>query len=567
MTSKDIKLELSRMFSDDNKTKPWHHWVDHVIMGCLVLNALVLFLATYDSLNTSVGLLLNIVDIITSLFFVVEVTARIWVADLMDDEYKGVKGRVKYCLTPAGLIDLLATYPPIFGWVFSFSSSILKSLRVLRLIRIFRFMNAFKLLSNAINNKRQELLLSLGFLAVITFMLSLILFYVEHAAHPELYTNGMDSVMWAFMQYIGDPGGFAGDGPVTFAGRIISCVIGVLGIAVFAVPAGLIGSGFIEEVEETRRERSCQENAAKIRNAFQRMQCRYTKFQVVPIYYTIPQLQVQTGMTEDDILSAVDHVDDLRLTNLAKGQPIEDRPVDQLAVEYFVVNRPYGCCINRGSKVTIVETSNHAEAAMAGFAFYLAMIGGFNYISRELIVKKPSQSYYNYTDENCDPYLPLFLEDLNKMAFAEDHFVFYVLAASGGMEPKLPTQVHFNYGGKKGDETYNDPNRTLHKTEVFEAMYQDVANELKEQFDIDSDKQRYYDTSRPGNIMRKMKNADRVNNITLRVEWPMVIFDLRRYAIAKTLADAFNRHFEALKDITYDPILKIKDVGYKGYEQ
>ena len=111
-----------------------------------------------------------------------------------------------------------------------------KVLRVARLFRIFRYIKAFNVLARAIRSKKNEMLVSLQFLCIITLMLSFILYFVEHEAQPEVYDNGWTSVIWAFAQYIGDPGGFAETPPITFWGRIIACIIGVLGIAIFAVP-------------------------------------------------------------------------------------------------------------------------------------------------------------------------------------------------------------------------------------------------------------------------------------------------------------------------------------------
>ncbi len=560
-----IKQELAIAFSDDNYEKAWYRWLEHTITIFLLLNAAEAFLSTYDSISEQYGTLLNIIDVLTTVVFFIEVSLRIWVADLQNERYKGVRGRIRYCLTPLGLIDAISTYPCMIGLFCGFSPIILKSLRVLRLVRIFRFMKAFRLLGNALSHKKEELLLSVGCLTVITFMLSLVLFFVEHNADPDRYINGLDSMIWAFMQYIEDPGNFAEYGPITFAGRVISCIVGVLGIAVFAVPAGLIGSGFIEEVEANKEERANIESTTKIRQAFLRLMCRYTRFQTVPIFLTIPQLQVLTRLDIEQIMSAIESTNDLRLVNLAQCKNIEDEPVDQLAVEHFPVNRSYGCCINRGSNVTIVETSSFVEVGMGNFAFYLAMIGGFNYMSREIGAVRPYQSYYTFKDESLDPHLPEFMADLNSMAYAEDHYVFYILAASGGMEPKLPTQVHFNYGGQKGDETYDDPNRALHNTKVFESFFHDVSKDLRTQLEFIADKQRYYNTSSPNNIMRKLKYADKVNSVSVRVKWPFVCCDLRRYELAKVLADNMKKHFE--KDATeeYDPLLSIKGIGYTDY--
>ncbi len=564
MNLSSLKRELALAFSEQS-SKAWHKWLERGIMACLMLNAVEVFLSTYDSICQQYGAILTVVDALTTAVFVVEVSLRIWVADLQDARYAGFLGRVRYCLTPYGLIDLLSTYPSVLSWFGSFSPAVFKSLRVLRLLRIFRFMKAFRLLGNAIANKRQEMLLSMGFLVVITFMLSLVMFFVEHTANPERYQNGMDSMLWAFMQYIEDPGGFAENPPETLAGRVISCIVGILGIAVFAVPAGLIGSGFIEEVEANQKTEANASNAAAIRLAFQRQMCRYTLFQTVPIFRTIPQLQVITRLSIEEIMDAIDSTNDLRLVNLAQCKNVEDEPADQLAVEHFVVNRPYGCFINRGSKVTIVETSAYVEVGMGNFAYYLAMIGGFNYICREVGAVRPYHSYYTFKDESLDANLPAFMADLNSVAFADDHYVFYVLASAGGTEPKLPTQIHFNYGGRKGDETYDDPARTLHRTEQFEAFFQDVSNDLKTTFDFDTDKQRYYDTSNPNNIMRKLAHADRVNSVSLRVKWSFVCCDLRRYLLAKTLADAMHRHFVG-GDYAPNPLLTVKSMGFTDYE-
>ncbi len=561
-----LKQKLADAFSDDKKKVSWQQWVEPGVMFCLILNALEIYLSTYDSLVQQYGAWFTAIDIFTTIVFFIEVSLRIWVADLQDDKFRGFIGRIRYCLTPYGLIDVLSVYPSVLCLFTPFSPVIFKSIRVLRLLRIFRFMKAFRLLGNAVANKKQEIFLSFGFLAVITFMLSLVLFFVEHNANPERYTNGMDSIVWAFMQYIGDPGGFGDNPPETFSGRIISCIIGILGIAVFAVPAGLLGSGFVEEMENTKKEKNNKDNVASILLAFQRKRCRHTDFYTVPIYCSVPQLQVITRLSVEEILDAIDSTNDLRLANLAQCKSVEDEGVDQLVVEHFVVNRPYGCCINRNSKVTIVETSAFVEVGMGNFAFYLAMMGGFNYISRETGAVRPYQSYYTIEDESSVPNLPDFIADLNNMANAEDHFVFYVLAASGSMEPKLPTQIHFNYGGEKGDETYNNPNRTLHRTEKFEAFFQGVSKDLKQFLDFETDKQRYYDTSDSDNIMRKLKNADKVNSITLRIKWPFVCCDLRRYVLAKVLSDNMYRRFVSDEKKTYPSVLEDSGIGFEGYD-
>ncbi len=563
-----FKHELACAFSDNHQSKAWHHWVDRSIMVLLLLNALVIFLSTYDDFSDFTNQALSIVDDITTVIFLVEVTLRIWTADVFDSRFRGFLGRVRYCLTPYGLVDFLSTYPSLLVMFTGFSPMIFKSLRVLRLLRIFRFMKGFRLMTGAVANKRQELSLSLGFLVVVTFMLSIVLFYVEHAANPERYANGFDSVLWAFMQYIGDPGGFAENAPETLAGRVIASIVGVLGIAVFAVPAGIIGSGFIEEVEEIRGEEVAADNADKIFKSFVRKLDRATRFRTVPNFLSVAQLQVLTDMTPEEIQTAVRTQDTLRLVNLATTLQLSDNPQDRLAVIHYVKNTNYGCLIDRGSKITIVATSAFAEPGSGDFGYYLAKIGGFNYISREVVAKRPSVSYWLNTDVTADPYLPEFMADLNRLASGKDCWVFYVLAASGGMEPIYPTQVHFNFGGKRGDETYDGDDLTLVDKEKFDVFFHDFQQQLDADFpDVGTDFQRYYDTSSKNMILRKLNHRHEVNSIALRMAWAIELWDLRRYAIAKLIADKINLHLNIHPQTDYSPELRAAGIGFGDYKE
>ena len=150
---------------------------------------------------------------------------------------------------------------------------------------------------------------------------------------------------------------------------------------------------------------------------------------------------------------------EFRLINLASTQTIDEHPQDKLAVEHFYVNRPYGCCIDRGSKVTIVSPSSLADACIGNFTYYIAQIGGFNYISREIGALRPYKSYYSFEDrDNHEPNLPLYLEDLERMTSVPNSWTITLLASSGANEPAYPTSFHFSAGGSKGDESYEGEN-------------------------------------------------------------------------------------------------------------
>lgn len=238
-----FKQKLNLVFDDNLRTHVWQNMVDWFIIALIVVSTVEVFLSTFDGVNARMGNVLNVVDLVTTIIFTIEVSLRIWCADLLDPKYKGFKGRVKYCLSFYGFVDFISTYSFYLALIFPIPYLALKVLRVLRLVRVFRYMKSFRILGEAVSSKKQELGISLAFLSILTVILSFLLYFAEHAAQPDRFENGWGSLVWAFAKYLGDPGKLADFELVTPWGNIIAVIVGILGIAIFAVPAGLIGSG------------------------------------------------------------------------------------------------------------------------------------------------------------------------------------------------------------------------------------------------------------------------------------------------------------------------------------
>ena len=556
-----FKQELARVFDDNLRTKQWQNYVDYAIIGLIIISTVEVFLSTYDGIVEKYGIWLKMVDYFTTAFFTIEVSLRIWCADLIDDKYKGFWGRVRYCFSFYGLIDILSTYPFYLHFFMPMPYVALKALRIARLLRVFRYMKAFNVLSRAMRAKKDEMWVSVQFLTIVTLILSFVLFFVEHEAQPEVYNNGWTSVLWAFAQYIGDPGNFADTPPITFVGRVIACIIGVLGIAIFAVPAGLIGSAFSEVMEKDERKEKAEGWAERLHLAFERKLDRSTGFQIVPRYVSVVEIQARLGLKEDEILDAVAISDKFRLINLSSTATQEEQVTDLLAVEHFPVNTIYGQYIDRHSKVTIFSPSNVVDPIIGWWAYYLAKIGGFNYVSREVGETRPYNSFYLYKNdgtigrEEC-------MADLNRLVDNEEKWVFTILAASGGSEPTYPTQFHFTYGAKKGDETYDDPNITLNDVAAFDALYKEFTGLLETQYSLSADCQRYHTNANASYFARHLEH--KVNAVALRVAWSVTARDTRAIQIAQTLAQTINRNINHT-DNPDVPELKVKAIGYEGY--
>lgn len=535
-----FKESLNRVFDDNLHTKQWHNYVDYAIIGLIVISTIEVFLSTYDGIVERYGKWLHFVDYFTTFFFTIEVTLRIWCADLLDKKYKGLWGRVKYCFSFYGLIDILSTYPFYLNFFYKVPYVALKALRIARLLRIFRYMKAFSILKRAFASKKNEMVVSLQFLTIVTLILSFILFFVEHEAQPEVYENGWTSVVWAFAQYIGDPGGFADTPPITLTGRIIACVIGILGIAIFAVPAGLIGSGFSDVMEKDEKRRKLMDNIQSIVHTFKfEKDQQHTNLFVVPRYKEMNTVVTRKFIPTDDIIKAVKESDCLHLYNTANAMNAADHPEDKIVIINYKKNTPYGCCIDRGSKVTIVSTSGFVEPMTGWFAYHIAKIGGFNFVAKEIEVDVDNPvSYYNIDNEEACPNLRMFLDDIERLSSKPDSWVIPILGAIGLRS--RPTQFHFCYNANKHDDSYSDPTSRVKDFETFDKLYRYVADAMNKEYSYQCDKNEWYAIGK-NNIAHHLKAT---NVFTLRVECFVWMFDNRYMAVIKDLVDCINHVLE-----------------------
>ena len=559
-----FKKQLTRIFDNDLRTKQWENYPDYAIIGLIVLSTLSVFISTFN-VSPLCEKVLSVIDIVTVIAFTIEVTLRIWAADELDEKYKGFWGRVRYCFTFYGLIDILSTYTFYVQMFIPLPYSMLKALRVLRLLRVFRYMHSFRLLQTAVSSKAKEMWVSFQFLAIVTLMLSFVLFFYEHNAQPDVYDNGFKSVIWAFAQYVGDPGNFADTPPITFVGRLIACIIGLLGIALFAVPAGLIGSGFSEAMEDEKLSEKIKKNINSIVHTFKfEKEQQYTNLFVVPRYKEVNMVTTRKFIPYEDILEAVRESDCLHLYDIVNAMDPVDHPESKLVLINYVKNRPYGCCIDRGSKITIVSTSGCSEPCTSWLAYHIAKLAGFNYVAKEIEtdIDNPT-TYYNIPPNTKCPNVQLFLDDISRLAAREDSWVIPILGSTG---PKSrPSQFHFCYNTTRHDSSYNDPKSLVKDYALFDQLYNSVEMMVAEKYGYKCDKNDWYIIN-PLNVGYHITAG---NIFTLRVECFVWMFNDKYLAVIKDLAETLHTTLEPERELVLPPEMLArpegKDFGMQDY--
>lgn len=454
---------------------------------------------------------------------------------------------------------------------------------------------SFRLFFKAMSNTRHEMWVTVQVLIVITVVLAIVLWIVESSVQSEF--NFWGSLTWPFMQYIEDPGGFADYRPVTIVGRIIAVLVGIIGIAIFAVPAGLIGSGFMDAIAEDKREEELAGFRRRMQKAFRRSSNKglreylnslpdgggeaFKTLNIAPQYIPVAKMHVRQGMDMKDIIDTCNKFEEFRLKNLADAHSTEDDAEDRFVVEHFPLNRKYGCCIPRDSKVTIVCTSSFDEVGIGWFSYYLAKMGGFNYISKEVEVDPDElDSYYNLSPEPLYDKKPVsaydkkkdkeafdilqkklenreqFLDDL-KQEVNDGSWVIIITEHLKTMD----NQADFHFADCLKDGSLS----TVNDQEAYQLLYNNYADGFKNEFALESAfRSPRYPLLKKNLGYTIRKDIANANVFVLRPSSELINFNDRKLAIAYRMATIISQQLDGGRGIQEKDTTDLKETGF-GY--
>lgn len=272
-------------------------------------------------------------------------------------------------------------------------------------------------------------------------------------------------------------------------------------------------------------------------------------------------------MKSDNLQEAVNHGPGFRIVNLASTVPTDDGDYvpDRIAVEHYPQNTSYGCCIDRNSRITIIAPSNMIDPGLSHFCFYLAYIGQFNYISREIGERAPYKSYYAFKSEDDVEGLKEYNADLKRLMSKEGSWSLTVLVASGAMEPPYPTNIHLNIGGKKGDERTSGDDLFIKDNTTYEEFYKTFESMVAKDLKLTIDHQKYHNTNYANHFLRKVSFEDDANHIVMHIEWKQLLWSQKRLLLAKDIAESLCAAILHSNLPPLAPELKAEAIGYDGY--
>uniref|UniRef100_A0A8W7PYI7 Ion transport domain-containing protein n=1 Tax=Anopheles coluzzii TaxID=1518534 RepID=A0A8W7PYI7_ANOCL len=213
----------------------YHVCVFLMVFTCLALSVF----STIQEYEDQAIAILFVMEIIVVIWFSIEFFLRLWSSGC-------------HIVTIAASIVVLVMGTS--GQVFA--TSALRGLRffqILRMVRMDRRGGTWKLLGSVVYAHRQELITTLyiGFLGLI--FASFLVYLMEKDVRGTKFSNFAQALWWGVITLC--TVGYGDMVPETWQGKIIASFCALLGISFFALPAGILGSGFALKVQQQQRQK------------------------------------------------------------------------------------------------------------------------------------------------------------------------------------------------------------------------------------------------------------------------------------------------------------------------
>ncbi|WP_448519337.1 ion transporter [Rhodoflexus sp.] len=226
-----------------------------LLLTLIIANVVAIVLESEPSIGEPYQAFFDDFELISVVIFSVEYVLRLWTANENPAYRQPFRGNLRYALHPIAIIDLLSVMP----FYLAFTGLDLRMLRILRVLRIFRifkivrYVKALTLITNVFKDRKEELAVSTILMFFMLLITSALMYYVENDAQPEQFASILKTMWWGIATLT--TVGYGDIYPITGLGKFLGGMIAIIGVGLFALPAGLLASGFSEELSKRNKKK------------------------------------------------------------------------------------------------------------------------------------------------------------------------------------------------------------------------------------------------------------------------------------------------------------------------
>ena len=202
-------------------------FIQYFVLFFILISIIAVIASSFEEMATYKVLLFGI-TYVSSFIFLIEYTARIVSAPALYPGMKTAKARLKYTFSFYGFVDFVAVLPCV--------------------LKLIRHSRSFRIIGMALASVREELETAYTASFITICFSAILMYYIERNAQPEVFKNIGDGIWWAIITFA--TVGYGDIYPITFLGKLLGCIICLVGVAMVAIPTGIISSSFINIVQK-----------------------------------------------------------------------------------------------------------------------------------------------------------------------------------------------------------------------------------------------------------------------------------------------------------------------------
>ena len=238
--------------------------VNRIVMFFIAISIFSIFGSSFEEM-ADYKILFFSVTYFSSLIFLLEYVARIFSAPALYPAMSSFRARMKYAFSFYGFVDFVAIWPCLLTYLYWGTPAV--HLVVLPYIFIIfkclRHMKSFQIIGQALATVKNELITAYTACLILVGFAAILMYYIENQAQPDVFRNVFDGVWWAIVTFTTT--GYGDIYPVTYLGKFLGMIISLIGIAMIALPTGIVSSAFMNVIQQRQQETS--EEKAKEKKA------------------------------------------------------------------------------------------------------------------------------------------------------------------------------------------------------------------------------------------------------------------------------------------------------------
>ena len=243
-----LKREAYFALEDLRRANRLARCIGILLFVLIVVNAIVVFFSVQPGLEPIASDIIAWFYRFSTVCFCIEYGFRIWIADIAYSDMTPLRARWRYMHSIMGIIDLLAFFPSLISWFMPVTPALTSSINVLRLVRIVkisRYMRGLRTIGRVFNKRKSEIIASFLVILLLVVVASVLMYECEHDAQPQHFNNIFTGLYWAVETVTSV--GYGDLVPITPLGRLTGSIIMLLSVALIAIPGGIFSAGFVAE--------------------------------------------------------------------------------------------------------------------------------------------------------------------------------------------------------------------------------------------------------------------------------------------------------------------------------